>query len=109
MMYRQKYLFSLPVPCTRTLCYNLPTILLPTDNSIHTLARCSILLILEDVNSKFCLFLGIVQITRTQQSLLPLREPPRSQRPTVDSMGPVYRSNVHAAGRAGNAGHRRPV
>src|SRR5712691_720567 len=42
--------------CTRTFCYDLPTVLLPTDNSIYTLARCSILLILEDVNSKFFLF-----------------------------------------------------
>src|SRR5712692_2586098 len=56
MTYRQKYLFSLPVPCTRTLCYDLLTILLPTDNSIHTLARCSILLVLEDVKSKFAFF-----------------------------------------------------
>ena len=42
--------------CTRTFCYDLPTVLLPTDNSIHTLARCSILLNLEVVNSKFGLF-----------------------------------------------------
>ena len=95
--------------CARTLCYDLLIILLTTDNSIHTLARCSILLVLEDVKSKFAFFSELFKITRTQQNVSPLRERHRSPRPTVDSMGPVYQSNVHAAGVAGDAGHRRPV